>query len=172
MSQQPPGSGGGALGRFDLALKVIAALFVVMLLTTVTAGIVMRAFNKPLSWTEEASGFLMVWLACLGWMIATRHRSHIRIRFFLDLMPGQPKRGTEIILQLGTAVLGGVIAWQGVHLLRVNADIEATTMPLSVAWMYLPVLPAGLITLSQGIADAWAQIKAPTAMTGIRTGKV
>ena len=172
MSHRPPLPGGGSLGRFDLALKVVAALFVVMLLTTVTAGIVMRAINKPLSWTEEASGFLMVWLACLGWMIATRHRSHIRIRFFLDLIPGQPKRITEIILQMGTAVLGGVIAWQGVHLLRVNSDIEATTMPLSVAWMYVPLLPAGLITLAQGIADAWAQIKEGTATTLIRTGKV
>ena len=150
---------GNVVGLFDRALKVVAATFVVILLTTVTSGIVMRALNHPLSWTEEASGFLMVWLACLGWMIASRHASHIRIRFFLDMMPRQAKRSTEIVLQLGVALLGGVIAWQSIHLMRVNSDIEATTMPVVVAWMYVPLLPAGLVTLVQALAQAWTQIR-------------
>lgn len=149
---------GNVLGLFDRVLKVVAAAFLVILLSTVTAGIVMRALNHPLSWTEEASGFLMVWLACLGWMIASRHASHIRIRFFLDLMPRQAKRSTEIVLQLGVALLGGVIAWQSIHLMRVNSDIEATTMPVVVAWMYVPLLPAGLVTLAQALAQLWTQI--------------
>ena len=137
----------------DLALHVVAGAFVVVLLGTVTAGIVFRALNEPLSWTDEAAGYLMVWLGCLGWMIATRRRSHIRIRYFLDKLSGPPSRAVETLLQAGVALFGAVVAWYSVHLVRTNADIEAISMPLAVAWMYVPLLPAGLLTLVQALVD-------------------
>ncbi len=145
-----------ALG--DRLLHVAAGTLTVVLLLTVTAGIVFRAANHPLSWTDEASGFLMVWLACLGWMIATRRNGHIRIRFFQDLLPRQPWRWTESVIQVCMAVLGAVIAWNSIHLIRTNSDIEAMAMPISVAWMYVPLLPAGLMTLGQALFDLRAQI--------------
>ena len=148
-----------ANSRFDRLLQVAAGAFLVALLATVTAGIVSRALGHPFSWTDEASGFLMVWLACLGWMIASRNHAHIRIRFFLDLLPAKPWRWTETVLQLGVAILGGVVAWHSIHLIRVNSDIEATSMPIAVAWMYVPLLPAGLVTVGQALADMWVQIK-------------
>lgn len=143
----------GVVGHLDRALSWCAGTFVVLLLGVVTAGIVFRAANHPLSWTDEASGFLMVWLACLGWMLATRHQSHIRIRYFQDKLPVTGRRWTESLLQIGVALLGVVIAWYSIHLIRVNSDVEATTLPLTTAWMYVPLLPAGLVTLAQAVAD-------------------
>jgi len=139
----------------DRLLQLAAGTLVVVLLGTVVAGIVSRGLNHPLSWTDEASGFLMVWLACLGWMIATRQSAHIRIRVFQDLLPLQPWRGTEITIQAATALLGAVIAWYSVHLIRSNSDIEALALPLSTAWMYVPLLPAGLLTLAQALVELW-----------------
>jgi TRAP-type C4-dicarboxylate transport system permease small subunit len=142
----------------DRGLRLAAGTFVVLLLATVTAGIVSRALNHPLSWTDEAAGYLMVWLACLGWMLATRHRSHIRIRFFQDLLHASVWRATESAIQVGIAVLGGVVAWYAVHLVRTNADIEAMAMPISAAWLYVPLLPAGLLTLAQSLVDLGHQL--------------
>ena len=142
----------------DRALQFAAATLLVVLLGTVTAGIVSRGLGHPLSWTDEAAGFLMVWLACFGWMIATRRGAHIRIRYFQDKLPRAAWRGTEGVIQLGLAVFGGVIAWNSVHLIRTNADIEAIALPLAVAWMYVPLLPAGLLTLAQGLAGLWQQL--------------
>jgi TRAP-type C4-dicarboxylate transport system permease small subunit len=137
----------------DRLLHIAAGALVVVLLCTVTAGIVFRALNHPLSWTDEASGFLMVWLACFGWMIATRRNAHIRIRFFQDKLPTQAWRWTECVIQMGLAVFGTVIAWNSIHLMRTNSDIEAMALPISTAWMYVPLLPAGLMTLFQALAD-------------------
>lgn len=139
----------------DLCLERLAMALVVALLGMVTAGIVSRAVNHPFSFTDEASGFLMVWLACIGWMLATRRGAHIRIRFFLDRLPVVPKLGTEIMIELGAVLLGAVIAWKALHVIEANSDVEATTMPISTAWMYVPLVPAGLLTLMQGLADLW-----------------
>jgi len=136
-------------------LNLVAASLVVALLGVVSAGIVFSAANHPLSWTDEASGYFMVWLAFAGWMIATRRQSHIRIRFFLDRFPHCAHLWTEVAIQLGLALFGAVIAWYSVHLVRTNADIEAMALPVSVAWMYAPLVPAGLLTAVQAVLRCW-----------------
>jgi TRAP-type C4-dicarboxylate transport system permease small subunit len=143
----------------DRLLQAVAGALVVALLATVTAGVVSRALNHPLSWTDEASGFLMVWLACLGWMIATRHGAHIRIRVFQDKLPLGTWRVIECAILLAVALLGAVVAWNSVHLIRTNADIEALALPLSTAWMYVPLLPAGLVTVGQALVDLWQVLR-------------
>lgn len=148
-----PSQRGPVLAFLDGCLHVLAGALVVVLLCAVTAGVIFRAINHPLSWTDEISGFLMVWLACLGWMIATRRGSHIRIRLLQDKIPATAWRGTEVLIQAAVAVLGGLVAWKSIHLMQVNADIEAMSLPVSVAWMYAPLLPAGLVTLLQALAD-------------------
>lgn len=137
----------------DRLIAVAASAVVVALLATVTAGVVTRALNHPLAWTDEASGFLMVWLACLGWMLATRHGAHIRIRVFQDMLPAASWRATEVTILLAVAALGAVVAWFAVGLIQRNADIEALALPISTAWLYVPLLPAGLVTVAQALAD-------------------
>ena len=144
------------IALLDRSLQVFTGFLVAVLLFVVTAGIIFRAFNHPLSWTDEVCGFLMVWLACLGWMIATRHGSHIRIRLLLDKLPGAAWRGSEVIIQVAVALIGIVVAWKSLHLMQVNSDIEAMSLPISVAWMSAPLLPAGLVTVGQALADMFA----------------
>jgi TRAP-type C4-dicarboxylate transport system permease small subunit len=137
----------------DRLMMVVAGLVVAVLLGTVTAGVVSRALNHPLSWTDEASGFLMVWLACLGWMLATRHGAHIRIRVFQDMLPRTPWRAAEVVILAAAALLGAIVSWYSVHLIRTNADMEALSLPISAAWLFVPLLPAGVVTLAQALAD-------------------
>lgn len=137
----------------DRLLAVAAGAVVGALLATVTAGVLTRALNHPLAWTDEASGFLMVWLACLGWMLATRHGAHIRIRVFQDMLPAASWRATEVTILLAVAALGAVIAWFAIGLIQRNADIESLALPISSAWLYVPLLPAGLVTVAQALAD-------------------
>lgn len=144
------------IALLDRSLQLFTGFLVAVLLCVVTAGIIFRAFNEPLSWTDEICGFLMVWLACLGWMIATRRNAHIRIRLLLDKLPGKAWRGTEVVIQVAVALVGVVVAWKSIHLVQVNSDIEAMSLPVSVAWMYAPLLPAGLLTTVQALIDMFA----------------
>lgn len=137
----------------DRALLTAAAAFVVGLLATVTAGVVSRALNQPLAWTDEAAGYLMVWTACLGWMVATRRGAHIRIRYVLDRLPRPLHLGTEAAIQAGLLVLGAMVAFHGVDLVRRNADIEAVALPIAAACLYVPLLPAGALTALQALVD-------------------
>lgn len=146
------------LDWIDRTVACLGIAILIALLTVVSLGIITRALGNPFSWTDELSGFFMVWLSCLGWIIATRRGAHIRIRYFQDQLPLAGKRWFEILIQAALALFGVVIAVGGVHLVHVNHDVEAISMPLSTGWMYVPLIPAGLMTFAQAVFDLWQQL--------------
>lgn len=138
---------------FDRAMEVIAAILLVALLVTVTLGIVTRAAGEPLIWTDEVSRFLMLWVAVTGWILASRRRAHIRIRFFHDMLPVRGWRAAEAAMQLAMVLFGGLITWYSIHLVQANYDLEATTVPFSMGLLYAPMVLAGLVTSIQGLVE-------------------
>ena len=74
-------------GAFDKASLFVCCALVSALLGCVSLGAVTRSLGEPLIWTDELSRFLMVWLAVFGWIVASRKRIHVRIRFFQDRLP-------------------------------------------------------------------------------------
>ena len=141
------------IGAFDQAAAIVACALGVALLVDVSLGAITRSLGDPLIWTDELARFLMVWLAVAGWIVASRKRLHVRIRFFQDLLPARGHRGVELGIQLAMALFGALILVYGVGLVTKNVDLEATTLPISMAWMYVPLLPAGAVTLAQAIRE-------------------
>jgi TRAP-type C4-dicarboxylate transport system permease small subunit len=147
------------LRRFDQGLALLAMAVLVALLAVVTSGIVSRALGRPFVWTDELASYLMVWLSMLGWMVATRRGVHIRVLAFFDRLPGTGRRLVEALFLLLIAVLGAIVAVQAVHLYRTNSDVQAITMPISIGWLYLPLIPAGLTMLLQAAIDLLAVLR-------------
>lgn len=141
------------LRLLDKALRALACVLLGSLLCCVMAGIITRACGEPLSWTDEASRFLMAWLAGTGWMIAGRSRAHVRIRFFHNLLPPRLWEATEVVIQLAIVVFGVTIACIGAKQVVLSSSIDATSLPLSMAWLYFPLIPAALLNAGQGVGN-------------------
>lgn len=141
------------LRLIDRLILAFAIPSLVSLLFVVMAGVIFRAMNNPLTWTDEASGYLMVWCACFGWMLATRKGAHIRIRFFMERLPAALNLGVQSLFECSLFALGAVIAFKGLHLVQTNFDIEATSLPISSALLYVPLIPAGLVMMLQAIIE-------------------
>ena len=153
---------------FDRALQWLAIALTLALLCVVMLGVITRALGEPLIWTDEISRFLMVWVAVAGWLLATRRRSHIRIRFFQDMLPQRAWRSAEIVIQCGILVLGLLLAWYGVDIVERYRDMEALSLPISLAWMYVPVVAAGLVTAAQAageIVERCREVFTPPSVT-------
>ena len=138
---------------FDRAVGAAACVILLVLLLCVTLGVITRAIGDPLIWTDEISRFLMIWLAVFGWILAARRRSHVRIRFFQDLLPKRAWRVAEIAIQSALCLFGLGILFYSVGLVIRNLDLEATTVPISFAWMYAPMILAGAVTAAQAGAE-------------------
>ena len=150
-------------GGFDRAAALVACAIVVALLICVALGVVTRALGDPLIWTDELSRFLMVWLAVFGWVLATRKRIHIRIRFFQDRLPKAAHGAVEVAIQAAITLFGMLVAIYSVGLIAKNYDLEATSMPISMAWMYAPMVLGGAITALQGAIELIDALRGPRA---------
>jgi TRAP-type C4-dicarboxylate transport system permease small subunit len=141
------------IGGFDWAATFAACASVAALLMCVALGVITRAFGEPLIWTDELSRFLMVWLAVFGWILASRKRIHVRIRYFQDLLPARAHKSVELCIQAALAIFGVLITWYSIGLVIKNHDLHALSLPISMAWMYVPMVLAGLVTAVQGACE-------------------
>lgn len=141
------------LRKFDQALALFASAILIALLVVVTSGIVSRALGQPFVWVDELASYLMVWLSMLGWMVATRRGVHIRVRSLFDRLPGLGQRLTESAFLLVIATLGTILVVQGWHLVQTNADVPAITLPVTIGWLYVPLILAGATMLLQASLD-------------------
>jgi TRAP-type C4-dicarboxylate transport system permease small subunit len=145
----------------DRALQALACGLLVALLCCVMWGVISRAEGDPSIYTDEGTRFLMAWLAATGWMIAGRSRAHVRIRFFHNLLPPRAWEATEVVIQLAIVVFGLSIAGYAIIMFRNNLGLEATSLPVSMVWLYMPLIPAALLIALQAAADAVWHRKRP-----------
>jgi len=138
---------------FDRAAAFVACALVVALLVCVALGVLTRALRDPFIWTDELSRFLMVWLAVFGWILATRKRIHVRIRFLQERLPPSLHRIVEIAIQAAMTLFGALVAAYAVGLVGKNHDLEATSLPISMSWLYAPLVLGGAVTALQGLFE-------------------
>lgn len=137
----------------DRGTELLSAVLLLALLMVVSLGVITRGLDDPLVWTDELSRFLMIWLACLGWTLAGRKRAHIRIRFFVNLLPLRLQNAAECVMQGAVMLFGALVAVWGIELVQRNWTLEATTLPISMSLMYIPLVLVGATTTAQGAAE-------------------
>ena len=148
-------------GAFDNAAAIVCCVLVTALLGCVSLGAATRGLGAPLIWTDELSRFLMVWLAVFGWIVASRKRIHVRIRFFQDRLPKHAHKATELAIQSAMTLFGTLVTAYSVGLIGKNFELEATSLPISMAWMYAPMVLGGAITALQGAGEVIETLRRP-----------
>src|SRR3546814_379287 len=80
------------LERFDRGLVSINRFAVGSLMLVMTilvfANVVLRyLFNSSLTWVEELTRYMMIWVAYLGAGLALRAGTHVAVEVLQDVMP-------------------------------------------------------------------------------------
>lgn len=142
----------------DSGLRLAAVALLGALVAAVVIGVVSRQIGSPVTWSDEAAQYLLVWTGFVGMMIAARRREHIRITVLVDRLPAAARRGAEVLIQL--AVLGFALALlqHGWGLIGRNWDVEWVSLPLPAGLLYVPVPLAALLLAGQALAEIAAAL--------------
>jgi TRAP-type C4-dicarboxylate transport system permease small subunit len=133
---------------------LVAAAMAAMALIT-AANVVSRYLtNISFAFTEEYSVVLMVLVALLGTSVATAAGRHIRIGYFVELMPKRGQRFAEMAAMLLTVLCFGILAWYGYRLAYDEYRFEVLSNGLgNPNWWYtgwLPLLSAVVVLRALG----------------------
>jgi TRAP-type C4-dicarboxylate transport system permease small subunit len=139
------------LGRLSDGVNSICevGLFLALTLMTVMTilQIVFRIWFRSLTWSEELTCFLLVFASFLGTTVAFRRGSNIAVSFMLDVLPKPVRKIVMIAIELTGIVFFGVTGWFGAVLCVSERMQMASSLPISMAWMYLVFPLTGAVTI-------------------------
>lgn len=131
-----------------LASAIGGVLIAILVGITALAVFMRYVMNTPFQWTEEISGFLMIWIIMLGAISCEWRRQHLTIDFAVGALPAGPRRVIEIIVGLASAGVLVWMAWLGWQLAQTAAFKRTQILRISWFWLDLAVVVgAGLTAL-------------------------
>jgi TRAP-type C4-dicarboxylate transport system permease small subunit len=139
------------LGRLSEGVNSVCemGLFATLALMTVMTilQIVCRTWFKALTWSEEATCFLLVFASFLGTTVAFKRGSNIAVNFVLNVLPKPVKKAAMAAIEVTGIVFFGVTGWYGALLCASERMQMASSMPISMAWMYLVFPLTGAVAI-------------------------
>ncbi|CAG0949733.1 Sialic acid TRAP transporter permease protein SiaT [Burkholderiales bacterium] len=159
-----------ASGRIDRAVDAIAIAVFAAMFACVVAQVVFRYFlGDPLVWSDELARYLFVWASFLGWIVAARRRSHLRIDTATRRLPPRGEAAFRLVGAIAGAAFAALLAFYGWRIMQRNLDVETTTLFFSMGVVYAIVPLAAVAVGAYALADARAALGALLSRDGGRT---
>jgi TRAP-type C4-dicarboxylate transport system permease small subunit len=141
----------------------IAILFFIIIFFVALAQIVMRwIFKNPLIWSEELIRLMYVWICYIGWVMASKHKSHIRITAFISKIPPFAQKILDTFNCLLVIIFSAFMVYFGIKMTEVGGRGTAVTLPINFALVY-GIAPAanGMILVYQilDLVNLWKERK-------------
>ena len=141
------------LGRLDQAGRmlenfVLVAMLTSMILLAVGQIVLRELFDTGIIWIDELVKLMVLWLAMVGSIAASRDDRHIRIDVLSHILPKWAIRLTRVIVDLFAAAVCAVIAWQAWRYLQLEIEFEDVVLVDVPAWIVHSVIPAAFLLIS------------------------
>ena len=129
------------LSRADIsALHGTSIVLFIGMVLLVLAQVVARKFFEPLVWSEELARYTFIWVAFIGWVIASHHKSHIRISLVTDRAARPLRLALGVFSDLCVMVFALIFVVKGWKLVQNNLDIETVTLFFDF-WLVYAIIP-------------------------------
>lgn len=132
----------GCFEKYEYGMAIIT--IGVATIVTITQVITRYGFNYPLTWPEEFSTLLMVWMTFTGAGYLLKKRMHIEIDFFTNYLPKKWQKALDLLIYSLIFCFCLVIAWGAYKLQAFQAHHYTVALRIPKNYFTLPVLIAGV----------------------------
>lgn len=88
-------------------------------------------------WTEETARYLCIGMVFVGVVALVAQENHIRITFILNRVPKKINYFLSLLAYICTLIFNVIVFLGSIHLVRLNWEQKAVTLPISVGVLYL-----------------------------------
>jgi TRAP-type C4-dicarboxylate transport system permease small subunit len=130
------------------ACSVVSGVSLVLISAVIPYSVYTRyVLNQAASWPEPAAILLTIVLTFFGAAVCYRDSIHMRVMFFVTLMPGHVRRVSAVLAELLVAAVCAFMVIWGYGLCAATwHDVVAEFPALSVGVTYLPIPMGGAVT--------------------------
>ena len=146
----------------EKCIDVIGVVFFSVVFIFALSQIFFRwVIGRPITWSEELIRMLYVWICYIGWTIASRNRTHIRITFLIDMLPPVFGKIMETINCLLVILFSALMVYWGIRMTYISSFGRAIIIPISFAVVYIIAPTTNFIILLYQLADIASIWKKP-----------
>jgi C4-dicarboxylate transporter DctQ subunit len=144
------------LGRFvKLTADFAAGATAAGILIVVLIQVVSRLLGAPVSWSEEATRYLFVWMVFLGLAAGFRTVESARVVVFIAAVPRLFRRLAVPIYVSSSILFFVLMGWTGISLVRqqIMMNEETATLPIPM-WIIGLILPISAVLAILAILES------------------
>ena len=127
---------------------VLALILAAMIGLAAYQVIARNLFDTGLLWGDALVRVLVIWVAMIGAMVASRNDDHIRIDVLTRFAPPRWRRPLTRFANAFTCAVLGVFAWHSYRFVRFEHEDGAIAFASVPAWACEAVLPFGAAVIS------------------------
>ncbi len=133
-----------AMDALHLACVIVAGTALVLISAVIPWAVYTRyVLNSAASWPEPMAVLLTIVLTFIGGASCYRERVHMRVSFFVNMLPPHLRHPAELLAELLVALMAVFMVRYGVKLVEATWSNSIAEFPwLSVGVTYLPI-PVG-----------------------------
>jgi len=134
------------LHRFEDGMLILA---LVSMLAMALLQIVLRNFfDSGFLWAESFLRILVLWVAMLGAMVATRERNHISIDLLSRILPPRLYGPLRNFAMLFSVAVCATAAWYSVEYVSYEYQDETIAFAEVPVWVCQSILPVGFAVMA------------------------
>lgn len=131
---------------------VLVVLLGSLVLLAVGQIILREIFETGFFRADELIKLLVLWLAMVGSIAATRDNRHIRIDALSHLLPDKAVTAIRLLVDTFAAIVCAVVAWQAWRYLQLEIEFEDTVLINVPAWIAHVIVPGAFALISYRFA--------------------
>ena len=132
---------------------VLITFFIVIFFVAMAQIIMRWVFKNPIVWSEELIRLMYVWFCYIGWTVASRNKSHIRITALVSVIPPFPRKILETFNCVLIILFSLFMVYYGIEMAKVGGAGRAVTLPISFVFVYGIAPAANFIILLYQFID-------------------
>jgi len=126
------------------------------LLTLLLSGLILLAsyqillrnvFSMGLAWGDELVRLMVLWLALLGAVAASRENKQIKIDVLTRALSEPLQRAAHFTTDVFTAIVTGLLAWHSWRFVQDSRLFGDTLLDDWPAWIFQLILPVGFLVI-------------------------
>jgi len=137
--------------RRDLAQPLkfaVGLMFLVIVALTIAQVAARYLFERPLTWSEEVSKLLLVWLVFLGAAAVTLDGRHLDVDVLFRAAPLWLRRGLRALNLAAAMFFLGAMVWFSIDVIEIESWASLGALGISAAWVRLPAAVGGALMIA------------------------
>jgi C4-dicarboxylate transporter DctQ subunit len=134
------------MGRLEVA--VVAVLLATLIFFGCLQIFLRNAFHSGIIWADPLMRHVVLWLGCLGGVMATTRMRHISIDVFTRLLPARLQRGRDRVIYFVTAAASSVLGMAALKLVIDEKNFGEKAFLAVDVWVLQIILPVAFFLIT------------------------